>query len=447
VSTLTETKYAQSGDISIAYQVEGDGPIDLVHSPGFVSHLEYQQTDPAYVRYFERLATFCRVIRFDKRGTGLSDRDCGIPTLEERMDDIRAVMDAAGSERAYLMGASEGGSMSALFAATYPQRVLGLILYACAVCYVKQEDYPWASTVEESEERIRSIREKWGDRQAVYDRLKNWLAPSRAENEKLVDWHVHSARYAASPSAAIALQRMNRGIDVRPILPSVSVPTLVLSRTHDQGCTPDEMKYVASLIPNSKYVELPGIDHLEWGDGAEPTIAAIAEFVTGKHIEAAYDRVLATVMFTDIVDSTKLAVLCGDKRWRELRDDHDALTLQSIERFRGKPVKHTGDGYLATFDGPVRAIECAKTIRDGVKSMGIQIRAGLHTGEIDLVGEDVSGIAVNTAARVMSLAPDSEVAVSRTVRDLVAGSNLSFTELGTYELKGIPGEWQIYQVA
>ena len=443
---IPETEFALSGNVSIAYQVMGGGPVDLVHTPGFVSHLEFQLTHPDCLGFYQSIASFCRLIRFDKRGTGLSDRDAGIPTLEERMDDVRAVMDAAGSERAYIMGVSEGGPLAALFAATYPDRVLGLILYGASVRSLKSSDYPWGAEPDEVEEIAERIRANWTNEEAARKRLDNWLAPSRAGDEAFFAWHRQHTRNAATPSAAATLFLMNSQIDVRSALPSIQCPTLVLRRRDDTSLDDAEARYMAGLIPNAKFVELPGKDHVEWIAETEPLIEQIELFVTGKRTARIHDRVLATVLFTDIVDSTKLAVLCGDQRWRELREKHDAIALQSIERFRGKPIKSTGDGYLATFDGPARAIECAKNIRDEVRSLNLQIRAGLHTGEIDLLGNDVSGIAVNLASRVMSLAPDGEVAVSRTLKDLVAGSNLTFADLGAHQLKGVPGKWQIFQV-
>jgi class 3 adenylate cyclase len=443
--TMPETRYAQSGEVSIAYQIIGNGPVDLVHFPGFVSHIELQWKNPHFVRYAEQLSSFCRLIRFDKRGTGLSDRQAGIATMEERMDDVRAVMDAAGSEKAFIMGVSEGGPLSALFAATYPDRALGLILYGACACDVKKPDYPWGTDPSQLEETCQRIRANWGTVESLRMRMDGWMAPSHKGDEALLEWFGQMARSAASPSAAADLFRMNCLIDVRPALSSVQCPTLVLRRQGDKVLDDAEARYMAGLIPGAKFVELPGCDHMEAIGETEQLLAEIELFVTGKRSDLVRDRILSTVLFTDIVDSTKLAAMCGDQRWRELRQQHDAISKSAIEEHRGTWIKSTGDGILATFDGPARAIRCAQEIGTGLGPLNLRIRAGLHTGEIDLVGDDVSGIAVNLAARIMSLAPDGSVAVSRTVKDLVAGSNILFEDLGTHELKGVSGEWQVYQ--
>ena len=444
--TTPETRYAQSGDVSIAYQITGNGPVDLVHFPGFVSHVELQWKNPHFARYADQLGSFCRLIRFDKRGTGLSDRQAGIATMEERMDDVRAVMDAAGIEKAFIMGVSEGGPLSALFAATYPQRVLGLIIFGACACDVKKPDYPWGAEPDQIEQICENIRANWGSEEGTRRRFESWLAPSRKGDEALIEWFGQVLRSAASPGAAANLFRMNCLIDVRPALASIHCPALVLRRQGDLSVSDGEARYMAGLIPGAKYVELPGIDHMEAIGETEPLLSELELFMTGRVTDRSHDRVLATVLFTDIVDSTKLAAICGDQRWREIRAEHDAASVASVEEHRGKWVKSTGDGILATFDGPARAIRCAQTIGDRIGGLNLQIRAGLHTGEIDLLGDDVSGIAVNLASRIMGLAPNGSVAVSRTVKDLVAGSNISFAELGTHQLKGVPGEWQIYQV-
>ncbi|HJP82745.1 MAG TPA: adenylate/guanylate cyclase domain-containing protein [Fimbriimonadaceae bacterium] len=444
---IPETKYALSGDVSIAYQVSGDGPVDMVHFPGFVSHVELQWKLPPYVKYAEQLTSFCRLIRFDKRGTGLSDRHAGIATMEERMDDVRAVMDAAGSEKAFIMGVSEGGPLSALFAATYPERTLGLIIFGASACDTKKADYPWGIDPADIEEICQRVRTNWGGDAAMRKRIEEWLAPSRKGDESLIKAFGDVIRNSASPGAAVDLFRMNCLIDVRPALASIQCPTLVLRREGDQSVSDAECRYMAGLIPGAKFVELPGIDHMEAVGETEALLSELELFVTGKVSDRLHDRILATVLFTDIVDSTKLATMCGDHRWKEIRSEHDAEALAAIQEHRGRFVKSTGDGILATFDGPARAIRCAKAIGERVQGLNLQIRAGLHTGEIDLIGDDISGIAVNLAARIIALAPNGSVAVSRTVKDLVAGSNLSFSELGTHVLKGVPGEWQVYQVA
>lgn len=443
---VPQTHYARSGDVSIAYQVYGSGAVDLVQFPGFISHVEDMWQNPAFERYAEQLGSFSRLIRFDKRGTGLSDRHHGIASMEERMDDVRAVMDAAGSDRAFLMGVSEGGPLSALFAATYPERVLGLILYGTTACNVRKPDYPWGPDATEVEAFAEKLVGEWGSKESSRHHLDTWLAPSCAGDERVCEWFDRLTRSAASPTAAGTLWRMNRLIDVRPALAAVQCRTLVLRRQGDQGLTDAEARYMAGLIPGARFVELPGVDHMEWAGEADALVSEIELFVTGRKTDRVRDRVLATVLFTDIVDSTKLAAICGDSRWRELRMEHDNLARTIVEEHRGRWIKSMGDGILATFDGPARGIRCAQALGLALKSKGLQIRAGLHTGEIDLVGDDVSGIAVNLAARIMALAPDGEVAVSRTVKDLVAGSNLTFVDFGTHALKGFEGDWQVYRV-
>ncbi len=441
------TRYAQSGEISIAYQVTGDGPFDLVMTPGFVSHLECSWEEPLFARQLLRLASFCRLIRFDKRGTGLSDRAAGIPSLEQRMDDIRAVMDGAGSRRAAILGISEGGPMSALFAATYPERTEALILYGTYARTAWAPDYPWGARYDNTDARDEETRRTWGSPEAVRRMVGGWLAPSMAEDARYCDWMGRFIRLGASPGAAVALQRMNRLIDVRDVLPSIHVPTLVLRRTEDKVGSIEASRYLAEQIPGARYVELRGSDHMHFVGDADDFVDEIQEFLTGERPAPDYDRILATVLFTDIVDSTRRAAEVGDRRWRELLDGHNASAQRAIARFRGRAIKNTGDGFLATFDGPARAIRCAFALRDEVRQLGLEIRAGLHTGEIELIGDDIGGIAVHTAARVAAKAAASEVWTSRTVRDLVAGSGLEFSERGAFELKGIPGTWPLFTVA
>ena len=443
---LPETKYAQSGDVSIAYQVFGEGPIDLVVAPGSVSHIELNWEQPLFARQMWRLASFARVILFDKRGTGLSDRAAGIPTLEERIDDIRSVMDAAGSERAALMGISEGGPMCILFAATHPDRTSALILYGTYSRTAWAPDYPWGASLEGMEERFERTRQEWGTLEFTRRRMKEWLAPSMADDPAFVEWAARACRSGASPGAVVALHRMNRDIDVRDALPSIHVPTLVLRRENDKVVGLAEVRYLADRIPGAKLVRLPGVDHLTFVGDSAALADEIEEFLTGQREDREVDRVLATVMFTDIVDSTRHATEVGDRRWKELLADHDTLSRREIERFRGRPIKSTGDGVLATFDGPVRAIRCACAIRDSLRTLGIDIRAGLHTGEIELRPEDISGIAVNIASRILDQAGAREVWVSRTVNDLVAGSELKFENKGSHNLKGIESEWQLFSV-
>ena len=440
---LPETKYAKSGDLHIAYQVVGNGALDLVIVPGFVSHLEAAWEEPSFARFYELLSSFSRLILFDKRGTGLSDRvpDTAFPTLEQRMDDVRAVMDAVGSERAALFGISEGGPMSILFAATYPDRVSALILYGTIAKGVRAPDYPWGSTYEEWEEFFTAVPQIWGTTEAG----EEW-APSLANDERFKQWRARYLRLGASPGAVIALWRMNREIDVRHILPAIHVPTLILHRAGDRAVEVGQSRYIAEHVPDAKYVELPGDDHLWFVGDSEAIVVEVEEFLTGTHRAPEPDRVLATVLFTDIVSSTQHAIELGDHRWRDLLDNHTSIMEREIHRARGRIVKSTGDGVLATFDGPGRAISCACTVRDIVKSLGIEIRAGLHTGEIDLMGDDVVGIAVHIAARVSALAGASEVLVSSTVKDLVAGAGFHFAERGMYALKGVAEERRLFSV-
>lgn len=444
--TPSPTQYAQSGDISIAYQVTGTGPIDLIMTPGFVSHLEHAWEQPLYVHMLRRLASFCRLIRFDKRGTGLSDREAGIPSLEQRMDDIRAVLDAAGSKRAAILGISEGGPMSILFAATYPERTEALILYGTYARSAWAPDYPWGSRLDDVEEAEAKRRLTWGSSDSVHAMVAGWLAPSLADDQPFCAWMGKLIRLGASPGAAVALQRMNRSIDVRDVLPSIHVPTLVLCRADDAGDYREPCKHIADHIPGARFVELEGRDHLPFAGDADTFVDEIQEFLTGERSTREPDRILATVLFTDIADSTRQAAAMGDQRWRALLDQHNALAQRVIARFRGRAIKSTGDGYLATFDGPARAIRCALAMRDEIGRLGLALRAGLHTGEIELIGDDIGGIAVHTAARVAAHADANEVWASRVVRDLVGGSGLEFCERGEFELKGIPGTWPLFTV-
>ena len=437
------TRYARSGEYSIAYQVIGDAPLDLVYVPGFVSHVEWSWEDPDYARFLDRLSSFSRLILFDKRGTGLSDRVPVklLPTLEERMDDVRAVMDAAGSERAALFGVSEGGPMSVLFATTYPERVSALVLYGTYAKRVRAADYPWAPTLEEHRARLDAVERDWGGPVDV----ETW-APSYVNDERFKRWWAQFLRLGASPEAARAVLEMTLEIDVREILPVIRTPTLVLHRTGDRRIDVGGGRYLAERIPNARFVELDGGDHLVWVGDSESVADEIGEFLTGTRHIAEPNRVLATVLFTDMVESTSRAVALGDARWRALISDHDRLVRAQLTRFRGREIDRRGDGFLAIFDGPARAIRCALSIVERMHELGIQIRAGLHTGELDIMESGVAGIAVHTGARVMSLAGADEVLITSTVRDLVAGSGLSFSDRGVHELKGVPGSWRILRV-
>ncbi|MGH2675076.1 MAG: adenylate/guanylate cyclase domain-containing protein [Actinomycetota bacterium] len=409
---LPETRYAKSGDVNIAYQVVGEGGLDLVYVPGWVSNVEGNWDDPWYSRFLDRLASFSRLILFDKRGTGLSDRvpEHGLPTLEQRMDDVRAVMDAVGSERAALFGVSEGGPMCALFAATYPDRTSALIVYGTYARRLHSEDYPWGRPPEEREAFIRDIEENWGGPVALPQR-----APSAMGDERFVRWWSSYLRQSASPGAAAALIRMNMAVDVRPVLPTIGVPTLVLHRGGDLVMRGEEARYIAENVPGARLVVLPGEDHLPWVGDRDALLDEIEEFLTGMRRGPEPDRVLATVLFTDIVGSTERAAELGDRRWRDLLEDHHGVVRGALSRFRGREVDTAGDGFLATFDGPARAIRCARFIVGEVRGLGLEVRAGLHTGECELAGDDVRGIAVHIGARVAALALPGEVLVSSTV--------------------------------
>lgn len=434
------THYAKSGDVHIAYQVAGDGPFDLVWVPGWVSNIEYSWEEPLVRRFLERLASFSRLILFDKRGTGLSDPvpAAEMPTLEERMDDVRAVLDAVGSKRAALFGASEGSVMSLLFAATFPQRTTALVVYGGFAKRIWSEDYPWAPTSAQRQDYFDSIEQGWG---GPVD-LKT-LAPTVAEEERFRESWATYLRRSASPQAALALAKMNTYIDVRPVLPAVHVPTLVLHRTGDLDVNIAEGRYIAEHIDGARFVELPGVDHLWYAGDVAALLDEVEEFLTGTRRVADPERILATVLFTDIVNSTQKAAQTGDRRWHDLLDSHHALVRREIERFRGREIKTTGDGFLATFDGPARAVCCGLALCDGIRSLDLDMRAGVHTGECEVMGDDIGGVAVHIAARILSAAQPGEVLVSSTVRDLVVGSNLRFQSRGKHELKGIPGAWEL----
>ena len=435
-----KTQYAKSGDLHIAYQVTGTGPLDLVFVPGFVSHLEYQWEHPESARFFERLSSFSRLIRFDKRGTGLSDRVGGIPTLEQRMDDVRAVMDAVGSERAALFGISEGGPMSLLFAATYPERTSALVLYGSYARRAWAPDHPFGRTDEEMGRIIETMEREWGGPVGV----EIWV-PSMAGDERFRQWWANYLRLAGSPGTAVSVMRMNMEIDVRHVLPAVRVPTLVIHRTGDRLTRVEQGRYLAERIPAARLAELPGDDHVPFFN-SDQIIDEVEEFLTGTRHATEADRVLATVLFTDIVGSTERAAALGDRKWRDLLDGYYALARRELARFRGREIDTAGDGFFAAFDGPARAIRCAAALTAGVRSLGIEIRAGLHTGECEVIGQKVGGIVVHIGARVAGLAKPGEVLVSSTVKDLVAGSGLGFEERGAHTLKGVPGEWRLYAV-
>jgi class 3 adenylate cyclase len=424
---VPKTQYAKSGDVRIAYQVVGQGPFDLVFVPGFISNLDVAWEEPQRARVWTRLASFARLIMFDKRGTGLSDRTVGVPTLEERMDDVRAVMDAVGSQRAALFGISEGGAMSVLFAATYPERTRALVLYGTYGHFRS-----WVLPPDRIEAALDRMEKNWGTGESLH-----LFAPSVASDETFKLSWARFERLGASPSAVVALMRMNSEIDIRPILPTIRVPTFIIHRQGDVRVNVEAGRFMARQIPNAKYLEVPGSDHTLWTGETERILDEVEEFLTGSRSAIESDRVLATVLFTDIVNSTKRAETIGDRAWHDVLDRHNALVRREISRHRGHEVRTMGDGFLATFDGPARSIRCALAINEGVEALGLQVRAGLHTGEVEMADDDLSGIAVHIASRVATMAKPGQVLVSNTVRDLVAGSNIRFHDEGSHSLKGL----------
>ncbi len=428
---LPVTRYALSGDDNIAYQVMGEGPVDIIMVPGMISHVEFAHEIPGYTAFLRRLSTFARVVAFDKRGQGLSDRVSGAPALEQRMDDVRAIMDDIGSKRAALFGFSEGGPMSIMFAATYPERVSHLILFGSFA----------TSGRFNAPESVEQLVKVWGSGVMIKS-----VAPSLAANPDAVALVAKFERLSTSPGALRSLMRMNALIDVRSILPTVRVPALVLHRGTDALVAVEQGRKLAARISDAKYVEYPDGDHLFCSGDTDAVLGDMQEFVTGARESPSdeLERVLATVLFTDIVDSTRSAAEAGDQAWRRLLDNHDQLARQTVEKHRGSLIKSTGDGILATFDGPGRAVRCALAFGAAAKQLGLPLRAGLHTGEIELRGRDIGGIAVHAAARVMAQCQSDEVLVSRVVTDLVAGAGLKFSERGSHELKGLPGRWDLF---
>ena len=440
--SLPTTQYAKSGGLNIAYQVVGDGSFDLLYVPGFISHLEAGWEVPFFAGLFKRLASFARLITFDKRGTGLSDRPGGWPTFEERMDDIRAVLDAAGSKRAALFGISEGGPMCMLFAATYPDRVTSLGLYGCAPRFSRAPDWPWAAAPEVQSSFLDWVEKHWGVGK-VLPTFVDGLVTDERERASIGRYE----RYAASPGAARSNLKMNLEIDVRAVLPAIRVPTMVIHCVGDPMAPIDAGRYLAEHIPGARLLELPGEFHVSARPGeAEEATGALEEFFTGTRRDYEVDRVLATILFTDIVGSTERVSTIGDRRWRELLDEHDRLVRREITRFQGREIKTTGDGFLSAFDGPARAIRCARAIRSAASQLGLGVRSGLHTGECEVRGDDLAGVAVHIGSRVAGLGGPGEVLVSGTVKELVVGAGIEFEEHGEHELKGVPGTWKLFAV-
>jgi pimeloyl-ACP methyl ester carboxylesterase len=435
---LPSTRYAKSGNVHVAYQVFGEGQIDLVFFPGFVSNIETYWEEPSFARWLRTLASFARVITFDKRGTGLSDRVEVLPTMEERMDDVRTVMDAAGSKRAAVLGLSEGGSLATLFAAHYPERCQALVLWGAFAQFSS-----WFATAEKLDAFFDYVEQHWG----TGANIVAW-APAKKDDPVFRAWFAKRERTGASPAAAAALMRINSMIDISGILPYVRVPTLVVHRTQDPVVSVEGGRQLAKSIPNARLLELPGINHLPYlGDDADQVTNEVAEFLTGVKPATGGERILATVLLTDIVDSTKRAEAIGDRRWRELLDAHNSIFRHELARFRGTEVKTLGDGFLATFDGPGRAIHCSLSLIAAIRALGIEIRTGLHTGEVEVGANDVRGIAVHTAARVVALAQPGECLVTRTVKDLVAGADIRFSERGRRDLRGLAEAVDLFAAA
>ena len=434
------TKYARHGDVSIAYQVVGDRGPDLVLVPGWISHVEYMWEETSFGPFLRRLASFARLILLDRRGMGMSDRVGDLPSIEERMDDLRAVMDAAGSERAALFGVSEGGPMCITFAATYPARTSALVLYGTLARLTVAPDYPIGFSPAACAKFLSRMVDGWGTGVSV-----RAFAPGRADDEAFrVSW-ARLERLSVSPAGIRTVLQMNEATDVRHILPVVRVPTLVLHREGDRATPIAFGRYIAEHISGARFVALPGADHAPSVGDVETLVGEVEEFVTGDRHAPEADRVLATVLFTDIVRATERAAALGDRRWHEMLDAHHIMVRRELGRFRGREIDTAGDGFLASFDGPARAIRCALAAVDGARRLGLELRAGLHTGECEVMGEKLGGIAVHVGARVAATAGPGEVLVSSTVKDLVAGAGIAFEGRGAHALKGLPGEWALYR--
>ncbi len=448
-----EVRYTRSGDTSIAYATVGDGPVDLVFVIGWiVSALDVAWEGPPR-HFFERLASFSRLILFVKRGTGRSDRVNGIPDLETRMDDLRAVMDAVGSERAAIMGVSEGGPMALLFAATYPERTAAVIVEGTAAVFHRTEDHPWD---EPREQILRELQDEWPwetwDSQEWADEHIRFFAPTMSENDDVRRWFRRWATLGGSPSSHQNLQLMNVDMDVRAVLPTISVPAMVIHVENEKTFDVRGARYMAENIPGAEYVGIPGDSHAWFAECEEPIADNVKRFLTGIWQRGEWEapqaeRVLATILFTDIVDSTAKAADLGDRAWRDLVSEHHVRVRRQLTRYRGVELDNSGDGFFARFDGPARAIRCARAVEDSVRDLGLELRAGIHTGECEVIDGKVGGIAVHIGARVAAEAGPGEVCVSQTVRDLVSGSGITFSDKGVAELKGVPGEWRLYAVA
>lgn len=436
-----ETRYARCGDIAIAYQVVGNGPIDLLYAQGWLGNIEYAWESPDYARFLTRLSQFSRLILFDKRGTGMSDRDVSFPTLEQRTQDIKAVLDAAGSRQAALFGISEGGTMTSLFAATYPERVSALILCGCCARNAWAPDYPWGQTEESRQRSVASLLKNWGRPFNLAD-----AAPSVAGDARIQEWYGAFLRFSASPSSAERIARLNYEIDIRAILPSIQASTLVLQRAGDRWAKVEEAEFLARQIPHARLRVLPGDDHIPWYGDQEQLTGEVEEFLTGGRRTTATGRSLLTVLLTDIVDSTAAVSAMGDERWRNVLDHLDGTVSRRVAAHGGRKIKHTGDGYLLAFTGPTPAIECARVLARDADALGLHLRTGIHTGECERRGDDLSGLALHLAARIMATGGRGDILVSRTVKDLAVGSGLNFASIGNFEFKGIPESWDVFRL-
>jgi class 3 adenylate cyclase/pimeloyl-ACP methyl ester carboxylesterase len=437
-----DVRYARSGDVAIAYYVLGEGSPDLVFAPGYVSHLTHALENPVVSTFFERLASFGRLIRFDRRGIGLSDRPRDVPTLETRMDDIRAVMDAADSRRAVLIATGEAGAMATLFAATYPERVAALVLWAPFARGVVSDDYPIGETEAELQGQLDALERGWGTREFFEKQFAEAWVPEYGYDEATFEWYCELLRCAASPGAALTAHRMAMDVDVRGVLAAIRVPVLILHRPTMRA----DAEYMAERIPGVKRVEIPGRGTFFVG-AVDRTLSEIEQFLPTAIGDAEPETVLSTVLFTDIVGSTERAAALGNRRWRETLESHDAMIRRLLDGFRGRELDTAGDGFFASFDGPARAVRCAVAVSRSVVDLGIEVRCGIHTGECEIHGDKIAGLAVHVGARIASEAKAGEVLVSSTVKDLVAGSGIEFEERGEHDLKGVPGEWRLFAVS
>ncbi|WP_217352074.1 MULTISPECIES: adenylate/guanylate cyclase domain-containing protein [unclassified Ruegeria] len=435
-----QTQYAFADDIAIAYQVIGDGPIDVVYSQGWLTNIEYAWQSSHYANFLSKLSRFCRLIFYDKRGTGLSERNVGFPTLEQRIEDITAVLDAIGSDQAVLLGVSEGANISALFAATYPERTRAVILSGTSAKGSWAPDYPWAPTLQATENTISYLRENWGSAFGLDE-----AAPSMAKDAEACEWWGGYMRNSASPKTAELITRLNAELDIREVLPLIDAPTLIVNRENDVWHPKDEARFVADLIPNSVLKFVPGVDHLVWYGDQDRVINEIEEFATGQKTVTPSERVLLTILMTDIAGSTELAASLGDDQWRALLDQHDEIVRRQLEIYDGSEINTTGDGFITAFKGPTRAIQCAHAINSDLAKTKLKVKAGIHTGECERRGGDIGGLAVHIAARILDTALPSQIRVSGTVKDLVVGSKLELAFIEKQPLKGLPGEWSLYE--